>query len=109
MSGCVPASVRKTPGVVGRVVNSQTGKPVAGAQVGFVGLSSGKDVTDRDGRFSIAPTNKFGILVLLPFDPAQRYLPFEVLRDGFRPLRTEVPFYDFGNPHTIELSLDPLK
>ena len=108
LSGCMPYAVRKTPGVSGRVINSISGKAVIGAQVGFVGLSSLRAKTDREGKFSIPPTTKLGIIFLIPYDPAQKYLPFEVFHVGYQPLQTSAPFYDFLHRDTLNLELKPL-
>lgn len=107
--GCVPASVLKTPTVTGRVIDARTGRAVAGAKVGFPAPNSVWQITDRDGRFAIQSTNKLGIVVLLPFDPAQKYLPFVVGKAGFQSLRTEVPFYEFGRASTLALPLEPIR
>jgi hypothetical protein len=109
-SGCVLASVQKTPGVVGHVLDSRSGKAVGGARVGFSDFQSVCKVTDQEGRFSLAPTNKLGLLVLLPFDPAQKYLPLEVCKVGYVNREVKVPFYSFGRPQeNLTLRIEPIK
>ena len=40
--------------MAGAVFDGQTGRPVAGASIAINGQSSGKSVTDADGRFQFA-------------------------------------------------------
>jgi hypothetical protein len=106
-TGCIPWAVEKAPPVIGRVTDARTHRPIAGAEVSLPESGVPGAATDADGRFSLPLRNKFGFVVLLPFDPAYRTVPFEVHRKGYRPLRTTVPFYVFTAPKPLNISLEP--
>jgi hypothetical protein len=104
----MPYPVRKTPEVSGNVINSRSKKPVEGAKVSFDETPSVRGRTDRDGHFFIPETRKLGILFGLPFDPAQKHLPLEVLHPDYHSVYTNVPFYSFLHRSPFNIALDPL-
>ena len=61
------AAAQTKPALTGRVVDAQTGKPVADAVITIPG-AAGTSKTDRDGRFvwESAPATPFQVIVLLP-------------------------------------------
>ena len=81
LSGCIPASVTNSPGAYGRVTDAHSGAPIAGATVTFPGRSD-TVTTDRAGRYDLPHTNKFGIIVLLPFE--FQTLPMQVAHPGYK-------------------------
>jgi hypothetical protein len=106
-SGCVPVVSRKTPGVTGRVLDSRSGKAVAGARVGFSDFKALTKVTGQDGRFSFAPTHKFEILVFLaPIDRFPEGVRLEVRKFGYRGLDTRVLA---DRNESLDLRIDPSK
>ena len=105
--GCIPAPVEKSPPVVGRVTDARTHRPVVDAQVSLPESDVPGTTTDAQGRFSLPRRDKFGLVVLLPYDPAYRTVPLEVHHERYRLLRTTVPFYVYTEPKPLEILLEP--
>jgi hypothetical protein len=66
-STCVPAVVTNSPGAYGRITDARTHSPIAHASVTFPGRGP-TVTTDKEGWYDLPHTNKFGIIVLLPFE-----------------------------------------
>jgi hypothetical protein len=106
-SGCVPILTQKTPGLAGRVLDSRSGKAVAGARVGFTDFKALTTVTGEDGRFSLAPTHKLEILVFVaPIDRFPSNPNLEVRKVGYMNLDVRVPMYP---QDSLNLRIDPMK
>jgi hemoglobin/transferrin/lactoferrin receptor protein len=81
--GTFPASAQTTGQFAGRVVQSGSGEPVAGASVSIVG-ETGSARTDKDGRFSWAPPPRppFQLILVLSSGQLARPVLVEHLSAG---------------------------
>jgi hypothetical protein len=108
--GCTSYHWLLRPGVTGEVVDSQTGTPIAGAQVMFsrdpnlyrnwyVNTNSGLRVTNTfsgvDGKFSIPPLQKWGLVDTTAPNDGDFYA-LVVRQDGFQPF-TNTFWYPSGD------------
>ena len=107
LTGCIPGPVEKSPPVVGRVTDARTHRPVVRAEISLPESDVPGTTTDAEGRFSLSRRDKFGLVVLLPYDPAYRTVPLEVRHKGYRVFRTTVPFYVYTAPKPMEILLEP--
>ena len=83
MTGCVPASVPRTPGVSGHVYNARTKKPVVGAVVTFANSPKIATKTDTKGAFTLLPHQKLGLCPILPFDALPCRTLLLIMHEGY--------------------------
>jgi len=83
MTGCIPASVPRTPGVSGHVYDARTMKPVAGAVVTFENDRKVATKTNAKGAFELPPHQKFGLKPILPFDELPCRTLILVMHEGY--------------------------
>ena len=83
MSGCIPASVPRTPGISGHVYDARTMKPVAGALVTFKNARNIATKTDMEGAFTLLPHQKLGLRPILPFDALPCQTILLIMHDGY--------------------------
>ena len=98
LGGCVlPIPAPENPHVAGRVLDSTTKRPIAGARLQFERFQDQPVVTAADGRFDIPLVSRV-VLVLMPsadFNAHRAYLlvharGYEPARVGFRSYKSHV-------------------
>jgi hypothetical protein len=108
-TGCVPFVAQQTPAVAGRVVDSRSGKGIAGARVGFVKFNSASRLTDRTGHFSLPATHRLDVaLLFVPMDRFPGPVTFEVREIRYKLYQTA--YLDADKPHDfLSIPLNSLK
>jgi hypothetical protein len=66
LTGCIPHRIQETPHIAGRVVDSATRRPIAGATLQFERFQDQPVVTDADGRFEIPAIYPIELVYLPP-------------------------------------------
>jgi hypothetical protein len=80
--------VARSPGVTGRVTDARTGRPVAGAHVGFAEFSAPTASTDSQGQFHLPVQRSFSPLPMFTFEFVR--VTLQVSYPGYRPSGTEI-------------------
>lgn len=105
LQGCVAWPYRTTPIVTGRVIDADTGKPIAGADVGFQRHAAVSTRTREDGTFRLMSDHKWGPAFIIPaeFTPCGGTL--QVSAPGYATFEKDVGSHVYGPIELSELRL----
>jgi len=102
LTSCVPYHYIAAPHTYGKVVDKQSGEPVAGARVYFKEYPTAAVFTNYDGTFDMPQRKKWIAVPLGPFDAAPPRLTLVVEAEGYHTV-------EIGNLRAWEISQEKIE
>ena len=93
--------VPRSPGVTGRVTDARTGRPIAGAHVGFAEFTTPATNTDSRGQFHLPVQHSFSPLPMFTFEFV--YVTLQVAHPGYRTSSTQIAREAENFPCSVQL------